>query len=74
MGQDPNAVMEKHMMAADELLGRGQFDEVFDHLRQERNRCIRGGDTDGARGFDQADALLRAAILDEGLEGETASN
>ena len=48
----------------------GAFDKLFDLLRQERNRCIRKGDVESARGFDQADAELRAALLDEGLEGE----
>ena len=36
----------------------------FEPLRNERDRCISQGDLDGARGFDQADAGLRAALLD----------
>lgn len=40
------------------------FDPVFEVLRKERNRCISQGDVEGARGFDQADAELRTAILD----------
>jgi hypothetical protein len=40
------------------------FDPVFEVLRKERNRCISQRDVEGARGFDQADAELRAAILD----------
>ena len=40
------------------------FDELFDLLRRERNRCIRQGDVKGARGFDRADAELRAALYD----------
>jgi len=43
---------------------RSPFDAVFELLRRERNRCIREGDTDGARGFDRADAELRAALYD----------
>jgi hypothetical protein len=35
------------------------FDELFDHLRRERNRCIQKGDVNGARAFDHADAELR---------------
>jgi hypothetical protein len=42
----------------------GRFDAVLEFIRKERDRCIKQGDAAGARGFDQADAELRAAILD----------
>ncbi len=44
------------------------FEQLFDHLRRERNRCIRKGDVRGARAFDLADAELRAALLDLAFE------